>query len=180
MLRQRCIEGLGAAQFAEAYRYLKALQDADDMAYGYEMGGESYDGVAGQDSEETADAKLAVVSQEMDEQKQIINQLETQQQQINEHTAAKAVIAKLQPQQQALSHQLAYHQNQRAFIDNALAGKLAWGHQHQATVEQTRVIHPTLKHIILITLVGSILGFVIIQLIFRALDRTLDHGMKQE
>lgn len=39
VLRQRCVEGLGAAAFERAYRFLKALQDAEEA--GVEVGGES-------------------------------------------------------------------------------------------------------------------------------------------
>lgn len=127
-----------------------------------------------------ADAKLAAVSQQIDKQKQAIALLKAKQKQLDEHAAAKALIAKIQPQQHALSNRLAYHQKQHAFIDNALAGKVAWGHQQRATLEQTRVIKPTLKHIVLIALGVGFFSLILFQLIFRGLDQTLDRGMMLE
>ena len=41
MLRRRCVEGLGSDRFAEAHRFLKALQDAEESEI--EVGGEGVD-----------------------------------------------------------------------------------------------------------------------------------------
>lgn len=124
-----------------------------------------------------ADSKLAKVSAEIDVLKQTITLLRGKQQQLVEQAQATELIAKLSPQSQALERQLGYHRQQLALVDQVLNGHVAWGHIQQATAQQTTVIWPTLPHILLLTLSGALMSWIMMQLVLRLFDRTLDHGM---
>lgn len=127
--------------------------------------------------DEQADAKLAKVSGEIDATQQDITRLRSLQLQRVEQTQAAKVLGDLVPQRQALGNVIDYHQHQLNLINEALTGKVAWGHIQQASPSQTLVIWPTFGHIALLAILGAMLCWGLLQVFFRWADRTLDHGM---
>lgn len=127
-----------------------------------------------------ANAKLAKVSVEIDTIKQVIAAMRGKQQQLVEQAQAAQMLAKLVPQRQALDRQLGYHRHQLSLANDVLGGQVAWGHIQQATVEQTHVIWPSLKHILLFVSLAALLFWALMQWCLRLLDRTFDYGMPIE
>ena len=127
-----------------------------------------------------ADAKIASVTRQINQARQTITLSLKQKKQLTQHTGAMTLINQLRPEHQGLSNQLAYHQQQVDLIDQAQLRQITRGASKQATLIETRVIWPTLKHVICFALLGGLIAGVIIQLRLRLTDKTLDLSMPIE
>jgi capsular polysaccharide biosynthesis protein len=127
-----------------------------------------------------ADAKLAAVSTEIDELHKHITVLRGKQQQLVEQSQAAKLLGELQPRYQQLNEQLSAHHQQLALIDQVLTDQAAWGHIRQASVMEASVIWPTLWHLVALVVIAMLVTWVLLQLVLRASDRTLDRGMPIE